>query len=248
MPDNDYRDDRKKRYVLIVDNNVSDLFLASMLLQQFNYQVCTASTAGQTLDMVSIAMPSLIITDITLPGMSGMDLFRLLRQDPRTASIPVIIFFHAGDDVAERRCHDAGAAGCISKPIKAELLFRVVQKTIEHTPRSNIRLHTSLSVTIGNNSLDMTEGDCASVLSEQGMYVRMSNPYPQHERLAIQINLNGRKISVDTVVLYSHTYGNGPFKEPGMGLKFLRIEPDDQLFIREFIRDEIMKGIAGEKT
>jgi len=240
-------DDRKSRYVLIVDNNVSDLFLASVLLQQLDYQVCTASTAGQTLEMVSIAMPSLIITDLVLPGMSGVDLLRLLRQDARTASIPVIIFFNAGDEVAERRCHNAGAAGCISKPIQAEHLFKIVQKTIEQTPRTNIRLHTSLSVTIDGHSLDMTEGDCASILSENGMYVRMANPHSRDDRLAIQINLNGRSISVDTVVLYSHTYGNGPFKEPGMGLKFTRILPEDQLFIRKFIRDEIMRGITAKK-
>ncbi len=241
-------DDRKSRYVLIVDNNASDLFLASVLLQQFDYQVCTASTAGQTLDMVSVAMPSLIITDLVLPGMSGVDLLRLLRQDARTASIPVIIFFNAGDEVAERRCHNSGAAGCIPKPIQAEHLFRIVQKTIERTPRSNIRLQTSLSVTINGHLLDMTEGDCASILSENGMYIRMTDPYPRDERLAIQIHLNERRISADTVVLYSHTYGNGPFKEPGMGLKFLRIAPDDQLFIREYIREEIMKGIGSSKT
>jgi CheY-like chemotaxis protein len=241
-------DKRSSRYVLIVDNNISDLFLASMLLQQFNYQVCTASTAGQTLDLVSVAIPSLIMTDLVLPGMNGIDLLRLLRQDLRTASIPVVIFYHAGDEVAERRCRDAGAAGCIQKPIEAEHLFRTVQKAIEHTPRANIRIQTGLSVSINSHALDRIEGDCASILSEQGMYVRMSDPYPRNELLTVQINLNGQKISVDTMVLYSHTHGNGPFKEPGMGLKFLRIAPEDKMFIRQFIREEIMKGIAARKA
>jgi CheY-like chemotaxis protein len=239
---------RTSRYVLIVDNNISDLFLAAMLLQHFNYQVCTASTVGQTLDLVSVAMPSLIMTDLVLPGMSGVDLLRLVKQDPRTASIPVVIFYHAGDEAAERRCRDAGAAGCIPKPIEAEHLFRTVQRTIEHTPRANIRIQTTLSVTINRQSLDMIEGDCASILSEQGMYVRMSDPYPRNELLTVQINLNGQKISVDTMVLYSYTHGYGPFKEPGMGLRFLRIAPEDQLFIRKFIREEIMKGIAARKA
>jgi CheY-like chemotaxis protein len=219
-----------------------------MLLQQFNYQVCTASTAGQTLDLVSVAMPSLIMTDLILPGMSGVDLLRLLKQDPRTASIPVVIFYHAGDEAAERRCQNAGAAACISKPIEAEHLFRTVQRAIELTPRTNIRIQTTLSVTINSHSLDMIEGDCASILSEQGMYVRMSNPYPRNELLTIQINLNGHPISVDTMVLYSHTHGNGPFKEPGVGLRFLRLAPEDQLLIRQFIHEEIMKGIAARKT
>jgi len=198
--------------------------------------------------MVSVAMPSLIITDLVLPGMSGVDLLRLLRQDPRTASLPVVIFYRAGDDVAERRCRDSGAAGCIPKPINAENVFQTIQNILERTPRSHIRIQTSLSVIINGRSLDVNEGDFASILSEQGMYVRMADPYPRNEQLAIQINLNGRTISVDTVVLYSHAHGNGPFKEPGMGLKFLRILQQDQLCIRQFIREEVMSGITTKKA
>lgn len=237
-------DIHKNRYILVVDNNASDLFLASMLLQRFKYQVCTASTAGQALEMVSVAAPSLVTADLFLPGLSGMDLLSLFRQDPRTSSIPLIFLFPSGDKTAEKRCRAAGVAGCITKPFEVEDLYRTVQAAIESTPRANIRIHTSLSVTINDVPLDHVDGDCASVLSEHGMYVRMKNPYPRNEMLTVRLNLNGRLIIGDTTVLYSHTYGDGPFKEPGMGLKFLRISFEDQLFIRQFIRNEISKGIS----
>jgi len=57
-------------------------------------------------------------------------------------------------------------------------------------------------------------------------------------RIAIQIALKGRTISADAVVLYSHRFGEGPFGEPGMGLKFARIAPQDQEYLRLFIRSE----------
>jgi hypothetical protein len=57
------------------------------------------------------------------------------------------------------------------------------------------------------------------------------------------MNINGRIVAVETAVLYSHRFGDGPFTEPGMGLKFLRISPEDRNYIRQFILDEITAGI-----
>jgi hypothetical protein len=86
---------------------------------------------------------------------------------------------------------------------------------------------------------------CASVLSEHGMYVRTLQPYPANTRLSVQIVIKGRPVPVEAEVLYCHKFGEGPFKEPGMGLKFVRVAPQDQQIIREFIREEIIKGMPG---
>lgn len=61
------------------------------------------------------------------------------------------------------------------------------------------------------------------------------------------MNINGRVVFADAVVLHSHRPGEGPFMEPGMGLKFIRIAPEDQEFIRQFIREEVSRGIVPEK-
>jgi c-di-GMP-binding flagellar brake protein YcgR len=55
--------------------------------------------------------------------------------------------------------------------------------------------------------------------------------------------MNGRPVSAEAVVLYSHRFGEGPFGDAGMGLKFLRIQPTDQEEIRRYIRSEITQGI-----
>ncbi len=237
---------RRNRYILIVDSKTQELFSTSLLLQRFEYQVWSANTAGQALEMVSVAIPALVIADLVLPGMSGMDLFHLLRQDPRTASLPVVFLIPAGDRIAETRCRDVGAAGWISRPIQTEDLYRTVQAAIEPNPRKNIRIQTRMAVSVNNEPLKCIEGQCASILSEHGMYVQIPRPYPRNEHLSVQIKINNRTVSAEATVLYRHTYGEGPFKEPGMGLKFISIAPKDQDFIRQFIKEEVTRGVKKE--
>ena len=231
------------RYILVVDSKAQELFTTSLLLQRFDYQVWTANTTAQALEMAAVAVPALVIADLSLPGMNGMDLLHLLKQDPRTSSVPVVLLIPAGNEAIVKRCLDEGAAGCISRPIQAEELFRAVQASVEPSPRENIRIETRLAVSVNNVPLKCIEGECASILSEYGMYVPMTKPYPKNEQLTVQIKINNRSVSVKASVLYHHTYGEGPFKEPGMGLKFIGMASEDQDFIRQFIREETMKSI-----
>jgi hypothetical protein len=172
--------------------------------------------------------------------MSGLDLDSLLKQDPRTASVPIIIFRPSEDEAAVRRCL-AQKITALSKPVQVEDLYLAVQAAIETTPRSNIRIETRLTVSVNNIPFDCIEGECASVLSEYGMYVRTREPHSRDEHVTVEININGRVIPAEATVLYSHRYGDGPFAEPGMGLKFLRMAPEDHEFIREFIREDVMR-------
>jgi CheY-like chemotaxis protein len=196
--------------------------------------------------MATREAPSLVITELDLPQMNGFDLLHRLRQEQRTASIPVIAVTGTGngngngngDNGTVARCLRAGFTACLGKPLGAEDLYRTVQTAIEQTPRSSLRIHARMPVIVNNVPIDCVEGECASVISEHGMYIRTMKPHPPKSRLSIQIALKGRTISADAVVLYSHRFGEGPFGEPGMGIKFARIAPQDQEYIRLFIRNE----------
>ncbi len=234
----------RNRSIVVAGNKTLEMLSLSLLLQRFEYEVSSANTAAQALELISAKHPALIITDLVLPGMSGMDLFHLLKQDLRTAFIPVIFVIPQSDVASERRCFDSGAAACISKPVQAEELYRTVQEVIEPKPRAGIRIDTRLPVSLNNVPLDSAQGDCAVELSEHGIYVPMPNPYPQNRRVTVQIHIKDRTISATGAVLHSHTFGETPLlKEPGMGLKFVNITPQDQDFIRAFIRDEVNREV-----
>ncbi len=216
-----------------------ELLSLELLLQRFEYEVFSAHTASEALERISTKRPALIITDLVLPGMSGMDLFRLLKQDLRTAFIPVVFIIPPSDVASDRLCRESGAKACISKPIQAEELFRIVQELIEPKPRAGIRIDTRLPVSLNNVRLDCPEGACDVDLSENGMYVSTREPFPQNKRLTVQIAIKDRTISATAAVLHSHSPADGKRQEPGMGLKFITISPQDQDFIRKFIRDEV---------
>lgn len=161
---------------MIVESKTTDLFICAMLLQRFGYCVCAANTSAQALNMLFMAIPALVIADLCLPVMTGIDLNRLLKQDPRSASVPVIILRPSGDEAALRRCQALNIIS-LPKPVHGEDLYQAVRAAIEVTPRSNIRIKTRLSVSVNNVPLGCIEDECASVLSEHGMFVRTREPY-----------------------------------------------------------------------
>jgi hypothetical protein len=78
------------------------------------------------------------------------------------------------------------------------------------------------------------------------MYLVYDEPAVVKTRLSLLINLNGRLIPVEAVVLHSYRNGEGPYLQAGMAVEFARIDPKDQEAIRKFISDDIMRGIDPE--
>lgn len=239
-----YAEKRKNRSILVVGNTPQEMRSVTLLLQRFEYEVSVAFNASEAIERISAAVPALIITEAVLPGLSGINLFQLLRQTKLTASIPVVFMIPLTDAASERRFLDTGAAGCITKPVQAEKLYRTVQAVIEPVQRGDIRIDARLFVSVNNVPLDCADGGCDIELSERGMYVPMDKPYPRNRKITVQLQIKDRVISAEGSVLYSHATGVVPHKETGMGLKFINIEPGDREFIRKFIRDEVMRDIG----
>jgi CheY-like chemotaxis protein len=236
------------RFIMVVDGDTNDLVYISLLLQRFQYHVCTAKTAAEALAMTVIAPPILVVTAQFLSDMSGYDLFLRLKLDPRTSEVPVIVLTSAGDLLTAQRFREAGVAACLDKPVQVEDLYPAIQAAIESRPRKNLRITAVLPVTVNGVLLSTDKGECATVLSEHGTYIRTIKPAAVNTRLMITILVRNKLVSADAVVLYSYGHGQDLFKEPGMGLKFVRITPEDQEFIRQYIREEITRGVSPSNT
>jgi CheY-like chemotaxis protein/Tfp pilus assembly protein PilZ len=231
----------RSRSILVVGDKTRQILSVSLLLQKFRFAVQNANGIAEAVERISLAVPDLVITDQALPGASGMDLFHLLRKTKRTGSVPVVFMIPMTDAASERLCRETGAAGCITKPVLAEDLFRTVQAALEPVPREDIRIGTRAPVYVNNVPLGCDGGACDIDLSERGMYVPMDKPYPQNRRITVRFQIKDRAISADSAVLYSNTSGRAPNKAPGMGLKFINIEPGDREFIRNYIREELTR-------
>jgi DNA-binding response OmpR family regulator len=235
--------DEINQFAIVVDDDTNDLVYIAVLLQRFEFQVCTARSASEALEIAAVIPPVLVVASQKVQEMTGYDLVLRLRLDPRTSEVPVIVLTHAGDSQMTQRFCEAGVAACLEKPVQVEKLYTAVQAAVSK-PRKNLRIATALTVTVNGVLLSSSAGECATDISEHGLYIRTLKPAVKGSRLAITILIKNKIIPVETVVLYTYGHLQGLFKEPGMGLEFVRIAPEDRELIRQYIRGEITQGVS----
>lgn len=116
--------------VLVVDDNPLNLKLAQVALNVEGYEVRTATDAAEALAVLGTWRPRLILMDLQLPGMDGLELTRKLKADPATREIRIVAitaFAMKGD---EQKALAAGCDGYMSKPIDVRSLSRLVASHI----------------------------------------------------------------------------------------------------------------------
>ena len=117
--------------ILIVDDNPVNLKLLRITLALADYDVQTAIDAEQALSVLASFRPRLILMDIQLPGMDGLELTRRLKADPATADaiiLAVTAYAMKGD---EQRALAAGCDGYITKPIDTRTLPGTIARSLE---------------------------------------------------------------------------------------------------------------------
>ncbi|WP_417915326.1 response regulator [Candidatus Electronema sp. JM] len=117
--------------ILAVDDEPAVLGLLHHVLEQENYQVLKAADGRAGLSLAKTEQPDLILLDINLPDISGIDVCRKLKADADTSRIPVIFLTGAEQDESEFRGFSAGAADFLRKPISRERLCVRVRNVLE---------------------------------------------------------------------------------------------------------------------
>jgi two-component system chemotaxis response regulator CheY len=237
---------REMRTILIIDDSASILFYLGMLLRRLEYNVVTARNAEDAMRIMERSVPSIVLTDISLPPMSGINLMKRMKDAPLWKTIPIVILTTESDPGMKDTCMRLGCAAYLSKPVEPDVLYRTLQSVSESIPRENIRLHTSLKVIVGDGTVigGTARMEYATAISEGGLYVGTLYPQPRKALTPIRIFIGNREIQAKTVVLYSFTMDDGPFKEPGMGLKFVEISDSDRNYIRGFIKEQITEDLS----
>ena len=113
--------------VLVVEDNAANLTLAVFLLHSAGHTVVSATTAEAGLTLAAAEQPDLILMDIQLPGMDGLDATSLLKENPATQAIPVIALTALAMKGDEERIRDAGCDGYIGKPINYRDFLNTIQ-------------------------------------------------------------------------------------------------------------------------
>jgi two-component system, cell cycle response regulator DivK len=103
--------------ILVVEDNAANLKLATFLLESAGYVVISAPNAETGLTLARSQQPTLILMDIQLPGMDGLQATAILKADPSTRAIPVIALTALAMKGDEERIRAAGCDGYVAKPL-----------------------------------------------------------------------------------------------------------------------------------
>ena len=136
------------RKILLVDDEDVLVETLAYNLEQAGYRVVTAADGSSALEAARSELPDLIILDIMLPGMDGLEVCRQLRRENSTATIPIVMLTAKGDEIDKVVGLEIGADDYMTKPFgRRELLARVralirradypSQGADEHNPQDN---------------------------------------------------------------------------------------------------------------
>jgi two-component system cell cycle response regulator DivK len=112
--------------ILVVEDNAKNMTLLRDVLRATGYRTLEASTGGQALMIATAHSPALVLMDIRLPDMDGVEALSRLRMDERTASIPVLAVTAQAMKGDDERFKEAGFDGYLSKPVDIDQLLATV--------------------------------------------------------------------------------------------------------------------------
>ena len=117
--------------ILIVEDNLMNIELATDLLEASGYVVIQAGMAEEGIGLARAELPDLILMDISLPGMDGLEATAVLKQDPATKGINVVAMTAHAMKGDEEKALAAGCSGYITKPIDTRELPKAGARFIE---------------------------------------------------------------------------------------------------------------------
>jgi putative two-component system response regulator len=172
---------RKPARILVVDDNPSIAGLMSQLLTMRGYEVVIANDAREAEIEIQRQTPDLILSDVKMPGKSGYELCRDLKENPATRLIPFVLITGFSDSTDKVRGIEAGADDFLNKPVLAEEL--------------TARVKSLLRVKEFTDELETAD----SVLCTLGLIVENRDPYTEGhcERLAVNAVELGRHLGLD---------------------------------------------------
>ena len=173
---------RRPQRILIVDDNPDNIFLSRELLSSRGYDVTTATNAEAAVAAIQAQHPDLILLDVIMPGRSGYEICRELKENPETRLIPIVMITGLTDMESKVRGIEAGADDFLNKPIFPEELFA--------------RVRSLLKMKEFTDELENAE----AVLFSLALGVESRDPYTGNhcQRLAHYAGDLGRHLGLDT--------------------------------------------------
>ena len=189
--------DSKRRSVLIVDDEKEIVDFLKYNIEKEDYRVYTAENGEKAVEMNRKVMPSMILMDVMMPQMDGIEACRVIRNDPLIHQ-PIIVFLTSrSEDYSQIAAFDAGGDDYISKPIRPRLLIKRIEAIFRRVNKTEEPNRKSLN---GDLSIDRDK----FIVSIKGdeMYI----PKKEFELLELLMSKPGKVFKRDQIL--SVVWGN----------------------------------------
>lgn len=164
--------------VLVVEDDFDTLHPLAELLGLKGHSVLTASDAEQGMRLASQQRPDIIITDIALPGKSGLHFINRVRRDPRLGRLPIIVISGCGPAVMVE-AEAAGANFCIEKPISLDLFWQAVTMSLGRS--------SAAEAAVGHDLMAEPEDPVAKDIDRLVAELRSSGSRPERDHILSEL-------------------------------------------------------------
>ena len=189
--------------ILIIDDEKDLIDLLSYTLGKEGYSILVALNGSQGKELATSSNPDLIILDLMLPGIDGLELCRMLRKEQKTASIPIIMLTAKGEEIDKVLGLEMGADDYVTKPFSVREIVARVKARLRRTTKASQTVETcrfgSLKVDISTHEVTIS-----------GRHVKLS-PL-EFKLLKFFITHQERVYSRDQ--LLDHVWGDEAYVEP----------------------------------
>ncbi len=120
--------------ILVVDDDPLARTMLKITLRDPSFEIIEAGSGQEALDIVESKNPALLVLDVMMPGMSGFDVCRVLRENVETAVLPIILYSAKTHPRDVKNGMDAGATMYMFKPTPRKEMIEAIQKLIAERP------------------------------------------------------------------------------------------------------------------
>ncbi len=140
-----YQENEKRKRILVVEDNQINLALLKQLLEVHGYEILETPEGLEAIDIARDEQPDVILMDIRLPDICGLEVTRLLKQDEQTKTIPIIAVTALATAEYEKKGLESGCDAYIAKPITLGNLLRTIESFLSSVPSAVGTLHLDRS-------------------------------------------------------------------------------------------------------
>jgi CheY-like chemotaxis protein len=214
--------------ILLVDDMRSFLDLEATFLSRAECRLLTAATGLEAIRVARAERPDLVVLDIEMPEMNGIQACRILRSDPVTSAIPVIVLTSMQ---MEDEARHAGASHFLRKPIDEPTFLAEVKRFLPIVERAETRVAVDVPVTVRRDG-ERLEARLVN-LSRTGFFVATDRRHPIGARLEVSFALPedpaGRVVAGEALVV---RHGEDP---PGFGCRFRQVSSGVRLVVEDWV-------------